>query len=46
VSDCADQATGPVDDAVALAVCTDLVADLAGIGSLMGLLPRRATLLK
>jgi hypothetical protein len=33
---CADQSTGPVDAAFALAVCTDLTQDLAGIGQLLG----------
>ena len=34
---CAEQATGPVDDAFKLAFCTDLVYDLAGIGQRLGL---------
>jgi hypothetical protein len=36
-SDCAELATGPVTDAFKSAVCTELVADLQGIGGLLGL---------
>jgi von Willebrand factor type D domain len=34
---CASRATGPVTDAFKLAVCSDLVADLAGLARVLGL---------
>jgi hypothetical protein len=34
---CASRATGPVTDAFKLAVCSDLIDDLAGVGKLLGL---------
>ncbi len=37
IADCADQANGPVNSTIALAVCTDFVADLVGVGKLLGL---------
>jgi hypothetical protein len=36
-TNCADRATGPASDNLKMAVCADLISDLAGIGQVLGL---------